>query len=1164
MVVRMGFLTKQRRNPCCQTAGQHTADLPCHFNNMQANNSIDAQTLGPTPLGQAGSLRPHFLSGFERIAFSFRSPWRFLIIFAQAMLFLLAGAAMPSVKAQLEDSYLDGYEVRDVEVTSTSLGDETYISFENRLLANVQPGDAVGNAAGSMASQSGKLTIRNLGAANLRDGLLLHLPLDGDVRDYSGHGRDGVVGESVWVADRSGKADSAFEIVPNSPISIAGLDPDDYPSDFSYGCWVRSINGQGVALGWEHDGSWGATGFVLNLPSDLEWAMGSGSPNTRYQVSLSAPLNQWHHFFATHDSQWNRLYLNGELIREAPSLPFLNNISTLKLGYFGMAGALDEVLVYERALSSAEVAQVFAQGLNATTPSIVTPPMDQNKTVGESVRFNVEAAGTPPLVYQWRKGGAPLSNGGNISGADTAALTLAIAQAGDAGNYDVVVSNAAGRVTSAAAALTVEVLTAPEKIIGIVATATSELTSHNRLAAHSVDGIYCDSNFWETSGIGFSGVDDRDPAITFDMGSVRSLNHFIIWNSHEFDPAIKRMIVETSVDGLSFTALGERHLEPGNGCPPIPQTVSLEGVRARYVRLDFLENWNGVVFPVTGNPTGWPFIAIDEIEFFGGGGLPGGPPLPLQDLRAFEKFPAVFLIKPPEEGMISYQWQKDGAPLTDDDRISGARSHILRIDNAEPGDAGYYHLEAAGTSGRYRTELAELRVRKLPPPGERTNFSTVHVFGDAFAHTPHRLEASISAGSGLIEGSDGLLYGTTRGGGTNREGGVLYRISKEGSGFQILHHYGELDSEGRSEIIEASNGVLFGTTYRGGTFELGYIYRMNRDGSDFSILHHFGSVPGDGLRGTSPLVEGPDGMLYGVTGAGGAHAEGIIFTLGTIYRIGKDGTGYSVVKSFGATPDSPRYPYGLLLASDGAFYGATGRAEHTFKYTLDGTLSGIPKGFVSPVPGSQPFMEGADGYFYASHHQGQSISRFAKDGTSESLLASFPFQTYLAGEVIQARDGSFLAPSGGGGPHRGGGALVILPDSTYSLLHGFNPLTQPGAYPTTRLLEASDGALYGVSGIVDKTEENGGHAMIYRLRWSEDSAVTIKRPVRTPADGWIIPFEAEETGSYTLHRATDLEGPWTPVQSRSIRAWQGTFEQGAGSEASVFFRIRKDEAARTP
>ncbi|MEY2879071.1 MAG: hypothetical protein RLZZ15_1451, partial [Verrucomicrobiota bacterium] len=86
-------------------------------------------------------------------------------------------------------------------------------------------------------------------------------------------------------------------------------------------------------------------------------------------------------------------------------------------------------------------------------PSITTPPVAATVNAGATATFTVVAGGTAPFSYQWRKGGVNIT--GNPS-ANTATLSLANVQSGDAANYDVVVGNGVGTdATSTAVALTV-------------------------------------------------------------------------------------------------------------------------------------------------------------------------------------------------------------------------------------------------------------------------------------------------------------------------------------------------------------------------------------------------------------------------------------------------------------------------------------------------------------------------------------------------------------------------------------------------------------------------------------------------------------------------------------------------------------------------------------
>jgi hypothetical protein len=87
-------------------------------------------------------------------------------------------------------------------------------------------------------------------------------------------------------------------------------------------------------------------------------------------------------------------------------------------------------------------------------PTVSTDPQSLTINSGDNATFSVTAAGGN-LSYQWRKGGNPLTNGGAIAGANSPTLTITGATAADAGSYDVVITNVAGSITSAAATLTV-------------------------------------------------------------------------------------------------------------------------------------------------------------------------------------------------------------------------------------------------------------------------------------------------------------------------------------------------------------------------------------------------------------------------------------------------------------------------------------------------------------------------------------------------------------------------------------------------------------------------------------------------------------------------------------------------------------------------------------
>ena len=116
-------------------------------------------------------------------------------------------------------------------------------------------------------------------------------------------------------------------------------------------------------------------------------------------------------------------------------------------------GVVDEVSVYNRALSAAEIQAIYAAGSAGKCgipPTIKVQPVSQTVPVGSNVTFTVGAAGSTPRSYQWWFNGTNL-----IANATNASLTLSNVQPAASGDYTVVVSNSVNTTSSAPAHLSV-------------------------------------------------------------------------------------------------------------------------------------------------------------------------------------------------------------------------------------------------------------------------------------------------------------------------------------------------------------------------------------------------------------------------------------------------------------------------------------------------------------------------------------------------------------------------------------------------------------------------------------------------------------------------------------------------------------------------------------
>jgi hypothetical protein len=123
--------------------------------------------------------------------------------------------------------------------------------------------------------------------------------------------------------------------------------------------------------------------------------------------------------------------LNGNYVVQSLTLPNNDNVEVLALTLSNFTAALPEA------------------------PAIAIQPAGLTVTNGNPAAFTVKATGSPTLQYQWQLNATNLTDGGNVAGSSSAALTLSSAGANDAGSYDVIVSNSYGSVTSSVVTLNV-------------------------------------------------------------------------------------------------------------------------------------------------------------------------------------------------------------------------------------------------------------------------------------------------------------------------------------------------------------------------------------------------------------------------------------------------------------------------------------------------------------------------------------------------------------------------------------------------------------------------------------------------------------------------------------------------------------------------------------
>ena len=219
-------------------------------------------------------------------------------------------------------------------------------------------------------------------------------------------------------------------------------------------------------------------------------------------------------------------------------------------------------------------------------------------------------------------------------------------------------------------------------------------------------------------------------------------------------------------------------------------------------------------------------------------------------------------------------------------------------------DGNFYGTTTlGGTNG-------EGTVFRISPSGSETNLYS-------FGSFP---KDGLKPSAGLVQGSDGNFYGTTPNGGTNScDCGTVFRISPSGS-YSNLYSFGRSSSDGQypyAGLVQGSDGNLYGVTGEGMNND-GTVFRISLSGSETN-LYSFGSSPNDGIDPPAALVQGSDGNFYGTTYEGGTNS----CNCGTVFRISPGGS-YTNLHSFAGYPTDGDSPDAWLVqGSDGNFYGTT-------------------------------------------------------------------------------------------------------------------------------------------------------------------------------------------------------------------------------------------------
>lgn len=172
--------------------------------------------------------------------------------------------------------------------------------------------------------------------------------------------------------------------------------------------------------------------------------------------------------------------------------------------------------------------------------------------------------------------------------------------------------------------------------------------------------------------------------------------------------------------------------------------------------------------------------------------------------------------------------------------------------------------------------------------------------------------------SAPIFGAGGKLYGTTYRGGAF-DAGVIYSMNSDGSGYVVLHSlYGPADGANpQSGVAVTGAGELYGSTTFGGMYDGGVVYKLNSDGTGFTVLRHLRATNPEGRHAfnATPIVAG--NRVYASAAFGGNGGSGSVFSMDL------DGSALVVELAFDGGANGGNPLAGVRQGPDGRFFGTT-------------------------------------------------------------------------------------------------------------------------------------------------------------------------------------------------------------------------------------------------
>ncbi|MEQ1733288.1 MAG: choice-of-anchor tandem repeat GloVer-containing protein [Bacteroidia bacterium] len=347
-----------------------------------------------------------------------------------------------------------------------------------------------------------------------------------------------------------------------------------------------------------------------------------------------------------------------------------------------------------------------------------------------------------------------------------------------------------------------------------------------------------------------------------------------------------------------------------------------------------------------------------------------------------------------------------------------------------------------------------------------------------------------NGGAGETDGSlmlatDGNLYGFSYSGGTANKGSLYqYNLSTDTAIVKVSFGDVTIGANPEAGLLKASNGKLYGTTTKGGIYNGGVLFEYDMATKTHTKKFDFNnSAVGSSPQGS--LMQASSGLLYGTTSTGGVNGYGTLFTYNLItdtlivkasfnYSNGSEAKGSPIEASngmlYGTTRSGGVYGYGVLYK----YSPITDTLIVTHNFDENGIEGAFPSATV---------LQAFNGKIYGTTEYGNfnDGAIFEYDITTDSLVVVKTFTVATGVQplkgLIQGKDSLLYGVTIGGGANGQGTMYAYnLVDNTLTVKIDLNSTT--GTNLTT-LLQANDGNIYGLA--QNQGANNSGALFQYNL-----------------------------------------------------------------------------------